>query len=423
VKLPSLRVERALHLLPDIDALAPLRTFLVSVSRGSRPVSEPYGTVGKRVVQPTDLRDFIPRAVGRLAEHLSALYESAVEALEAEERGDLVGSINALIAAGEREERVGRPASARAWYAHALRIAEELRDRHPEIQALRRLGRLDASRGDFEVAGRFYQRGFALAEAEQDRQSAALTCHGLGHIAAAQRQWPGAVSWYTRGLQFVAEESPLAADLRLALAEVSTQQGETSAAGDWLEQAQRLFRTIGEPEGMARALKARGQLDSASGNRHKAFARYHEALAGLPPGLHPEVEMEIRLNIAELHIAQGRLPDAEDEIRRAEELAITHNLTRQLAQLYTVLGRVRGSQGDEAGFVFFEKAIELCQGTEPEPDVEAAAYLEYAKFRRGLGELDECRAYLCRAHELMAESRDSEVKARIQAELAEMGPE
>ena len=423
MKLPSLRVERALHLLPDIDALAPLRTFLVSVSRGSRPVSEPYGTVGKRVVQPADLRDFIPRAVGRLAEHLSALYESAVEALEAEERGDLVGSINALIAAGEREERVGRPASARAWYAHALRIAEELRDRHPEIQALRRLGRLDASRGDFEVAGRFYQRGFALAEAEQDRQSAALACHGLGNIAAAQRQWPGAVSWYTRGLQFVAEESPLAADLRLALAEVSTQQGETSAAGDWLEQAQRLFRTIGEREGMARALKARGQLDSASGNRHKAFARYYEALAGLPPGLHPEVEMEIRLNIAELHIAQGRLPGAEDEIRHAEELAIAHNLTRQLAQLYMVLGRVRGSQGDEAGFVFFEKAIELCQGREPEPDVEAAAYLEYAKFRRGLGELDECRAYLCRAHELLAESRDSEVKARIQAELAEVGAE
>ena len=421
MKLPSLRVERALQLLPDIDALVPLRAFLVSASRGGRTVAEPYGTVGKRVVQPTDLRAFIPRAVSRLADHLSALYESAVDALEAEERGDLVGSINALIAAGEREERAGRPASARAWYAHALRIAEELRDRHPEIQALRRLGRLDASRGEFDLAGRFYQRGFALAEAEQDRQSAALACHGLGQIAAAQRQWAGAISWYTRGLQFVAEESPLAADLRLALAEVSRQQGETRAADDWLDQAQRLFRNIGEPEGMARALNARGQLDSDSGNRYRAFARYHEALAGLPAGLHPEVEMEIRLNLANLHIAQGRLPDAEDEIRRAEELAIAHNLTRQLAQLYTVLGRVRGSQGDEAGFVFFEKAIELCRGREPEPDVEAAAYLEYAKFRRGLGELDECRAYLCRAQELTTDSGDAEVRARIEAELAEVG--
>jgi tetratricopeptide (TPR) repeat protein len=421
VKLPSLRVERALHLLPDIDALGPLRSFLVSVSRGNRGVAEPYGTVGKRVVEPTELRDFIPRAVGRLAEHLSALYESAVEALEAEERGDLVGSIKALLAAGEREERAGRAASARAWYAHALRIAEELRDRHPEIQTLRHLGRLDAARGAFELAGRSYQRGFALAEAEQDLESAALACHGLGQVAAAQLQWTGAMSWYARGLQFAAEDTPLAADLRLALAEVSRQQGETRAAGDWLEQAQRLFQVIGEPEGMARALNARGQLDSASGNRGRAFAHYHEALAGLPPGLHPEVEMEIRRNLAELHIEQGRFPDAEDEIRRAEELAITHNLPRQLARLYTLMGCVRGAQSDEAGFVFFEKAIELCRGREPEPDLEAAAYLEYARFRRGLGELDECRAYLCRAQELLGGSGDSEVQSRIRHELAEVG--
>ena len=421
MRLPSLRVERALHLLPDIDALGPLRSFLVSVSRGNREVAEPYGTVGKRVVEPTELRDFIPRAVGRLAEHLSALYESAVEALEAEERGDLVGSINALLAAGEREERAGRPASARAWYAHALRIAEELRDRHPEIQTLRRLGRLDASRGEFELAARFYQRGFALAEAEQDLPSAALACHGLGQIAASQRQWAGAVSWYARGLQYADEHTPVAADLRLALAEVSRQQGETTAAGDWLEQAQRLFKSIGAPEGLARALNARGQLDSTSGNRREAFAHYREALAELPPGLHPEIEMEIRRNIAELHIEQGRFPDAEDEIRRAEELAITHDLTRQLAQLYIVLGRLRGSQGDEAGFVFFEKAIELCRGREPVPDLEAAAYYEYAKFRRGLGDLDECHAYLCRAQELLEGSGDSEVQAGIRTELAGFG--
>jgi tetratricopeptide (TPR) repeat protein len=414
---PPIRVERALALLPDLDVLAPLRSFVVSLSRGGRLAAEPYRTVGKRTVHSTELRALIPRAVGRLADHLSALYEAAIEALEAEERGDLSSSVHALLAAGEREEAAGRPEAARIWYEHALRIAEQLRDRRPELVALRRIGRLDASRGDFEGAARFYQRSFALAEAELDQEGAALACRGLGDIAVERRRWPGAVSWYTRALRHADASGPLAADLKLALADAARNQGDTDAAVEWMRQAHAQYRQLGRSDGMAAALNVSAQLDAAAGRRVRALARYQKALTLLAGAPSPELEVAIRLNVGHLHVDWGRLPDAEDEVRRAEELAIAHGLTRQLVRLYTMLGIVRGRQGDEAGFVFFEKAIELCQGRDAEPQLEAAACLEYARFRRDLGDLEECRVYVARVRELLEKESNGEAQARLEAEL------
>src|ERR1044071_7196927 len=153
----ALRVEQALHLLPDIDALFPLRAFVVRSSRDRSP-EEPYRTVGKRYVQAREVREFVPHAVSRASEHLTTLYEAAVAALEADERGDLPGAVHALITAGQEEERVGRFTQARAWYEHALRVAEELRERRPEIRCLRNLGQLETERGRPESAARYYQR-------------------------------------------------------------------------------------------------------------------------------------------------------------------------------------------------------------------------------------------------------------------------
>jgi hypothetical protein len=65
------------------------------------------------------------------------------------------------------------------------------------------------------------------------------------------------------------------------------------------------------------------------------------------------------------------------------------------------MGKLRGRQGDEQGFVFFEKAIELCQGTEPSPRLEAEVYREYGLFRSELGDKDEGLAYLARAREIL----------------------
>src|SRR5205807_6821960 len=91
--------------------------------------------------------------------------------------------------------------------------------------------------------------------------------------------------------------------------------------------------------------------------------------------------------------------------RRA--VAIADNLTGRLVQIYTVMGRLRGRQLDETGFVFFEQAIELSRMLERSPAAVAQVYLEYGLFRERLGQRDEARAYLERAREIFGAVGDA----------------
>lgn len=419
VTLTPLLVEQALRLLPDVDALMPLRALLVSASRtpGS---GEPYQTVGKRQVQPPDLRTLGPQAVARVTAHLEALYGAAVEALEADRRGDLPAAVAALIRAGRREEEVGRLSQARTWYDHALRTAEPLRERPPEIDALRRLGRLEARRGHLDEGARFLQRSLALAEAEFDDQRAARACLALGDVHRLELKWPGADSWYARGLRHAGDDHVLLGRLRLGSAEVARARGHLEAAGDLLDRARETFEKAGDAEGQVRTLNTRGRLETELERYPAALACFREALARVKTAQEggPRLEVAIRLNLCRLYLAWDRLPDVEDEVRRAEEIAIVHNLTRSLAQLYVIMGWARAAQEDERGFIFFEKAVELCRGSEPSPRLEAEVYLEYGRFRKALGDRDEARGYVERAREILETLGNGPMLAAVDVELA-----
>ncbi|PYO71558.1 MAG: hypothetical protein DMD67_18555, partial [Gemmatimonadetes bacterium] len=67
---PPVRVEKALALLPELEALDPLRALLVSIARPDAHAlwssSGPYLTLGKRGVQPDELRRRMPQAFHRI---------------------------------------------------------------------------------------------------------------------------------------------------------------------------------------------------------------------------------------------------------------------------------------------------------------------------------------------------------------------
>jgi len=326
----------------------------------------------------------------------------------------------ALLGAGRLEEEVGRHTQARTWYEVALRVAETLQDRRPEVEALHALGYVCLALGEYSAGARHFQRSLALAEAEFDQAGATAASEGLGDVALAQGQWGGAQAWYSRGLRLAeaASDAPRAGRLERQLGVLARKQRDLAAAGDLLRRARERFEAAGLADEMAGVLNEQGRLDAHLGRYTAASAAYREALAWAQRAPRDaRLELSIRLNLAELDLEAGRLLEAEAELRRAEQVAIGGHVIRRLAQIYTLMGRLRGAQGDETGFVFFEQAIELARAVEHSVATEAQVYHAYGQFRSRLGQQDEARAYLERARELFDSLGEAVERERVEAEL------
>ena len=420
---PTLRVERALRLLPDLEALTPLRALLVATSRADAGAqwasSGPYLTLGKRGVDAAQLRRRLDDVLEQITEHLSLLYHAYIDALEALNAGDPAPAVAALLRAGRAEEAPGRLSQARVWYEVALKLADELQDRRPEIEILGALGRLARTQGHFQQGARYFQRCLALAEAEFDQGGVAEASAGLGSLAAAQGQWGGARSWYKRGLAAAQAGRDLGriGHLHHRLASVDRHDGDATAALDHLREARQSFETTQDGESLARVLAAQGDVESEQGNADGAGLSYREGLAWARRSAAPAVECAILLRLAEFYLKSDRFHEAEEELRRAEQTAIGHTLSRRLVQVYTLMGRLRGRQKDETGFVFFEQAIELCRVTERVPSVEGRVYREYGTFRSLLGSPEEARAYYEKARAIFESLGETGELEGVEAEL------
>lgn len=414
---PPMRVEKVLRLLPEVDVLAPLRSLLISTSR-PHAAEEQHLTVGKRIVRSGRLSELIPQSIQRVSEHLSALYYAAVEALDAEERGDTPAAVRAFLHASKLEARVGREPAARLWIEHALRIAEEARDRRPEIEALHELGKLEMLLGSRDKAARLYQRSFALAEAEGDGAHAAAACLALGNLALQRDTPQGAASWFSRGLQHSDGNAAMTGRLHLGMSEVLVVRDSLEEAAKRLREAEDCLSALDDGPGMVDVRSGMARLASRSGTHDEAVGHFRAALDHASRGSHdPRVELRVRLELCRFLLTAGRLLDAEDEARRAEEQAVVNNLTNDLARLYIIMGGIRAAQHDDSGFVFFEKAIELSRSGEPTPRIEADAYYEYGLFRRRFDDPYEARAYLERAREILETLGDAAALARVDGEL------
>ncbi len=421
-----MRVEQALRLLPNLEALMPLRGLLLSSARPDERVQwgsgGPYLTIGKRDVEPGELERSMGPVLAGVAEHIAALYKAYVEALERQERNDARGAVTALVGAGRLEEKVGRLSQAQAWYQVSLALAEALQDRRPEVDALLAIGHVCLALGQYAEGARYYQRALVLSEAEFDQAGAVDASVGLGNAAFERAEWAGARAWYSRALRLTEAGNDRLRLGRIAhrLGLLDRRQGDLTAAGENLRRARQCFEGLdgGAALEMARVLDAQGELDAALGRPGPAAAAFREALAWVRRDQHDAgLDVTIRLHLAELLLDTGRWLEADEEMRRAEQLAITSNQTRGLVQIYTLLGTLRGRQGDETGFVFFEQAIALCRALEGPLLDDARVYHAYGLFRQVCGGPDEARAYLERARGIFRSlGVDAEVE-RVEAAL------
>ena len=419
-----MKVERALRLLPALEAVGPLRGLVLASSapdESSRWGSAaPYLTVGKWAISVEMLRRGIPQFLARITDHVGRLYQHYAAALEADDRGDPSQVVVHLLAAARMEEHVGRYAAALAWGDVALSVAERLNTRATEIETLTFLGEVGRAQGQFTVAGRHYQRALALAEAEFDPAGVIVASEGQGLVALAENQLQGAAVWLGRAEQLATGEAHEAARARVlrSLAEVARRQGDLHAAGERLRISREIVERLDLAPEMARTLDAQGCLDLSLGRSAESLAAFREALAWVRRGgSDPRRECVIRIHLAELFLEMDRGAEGEEELRHAERLAISNDLGRRLIQIYTRLGTLRGMQGAETGFVFFEQAIALCRLLDSAPAFEGRVYHQYGLFKAALGRMEEARAWLERARELFAAAGGSAFLDEIDAEL------
>ncbi|HEU4763797.1 MAG TPA: tetratricopeptide repeat protein [Gemmatimonadales bacterium] len=423
-----MKIEQALALLPEFAILRPLRDAVLSAASGNGgPAWSDAGsdlTIGKRAVVPGELAQRIPGLVQQVADHLARLYAAYAGVLEAEVSGDGPATVEALLRAAAIEANWHRARQALGWARVAVRVAGQLQTRRPEVEGLLLVGQLERQLGQYAEAARALQRALALAEGEFDQAGAMAACRGLGAVATAQGDWPGAEAWLTRALGLAGNVGEAAAvpAIRRELGVLAGRQAEFGRAYEQLRQAAAAFEAGRDPAEMARTLDAFGAVEVSAGRHAEAMARLREALAwARRVERDGDLEVGIRLTLAALFEAMGQSLEAEQELRRAEQVATATGRHPRLIEIYVRLGDLRGDQRDEGGFVFFEQAIILCRKLECGAVAEADVFRRYGRFRAKIGQHDDARNLLAHARELLQALGSDAHLRHLDDELAQLG--
>lgn len=420
-----LLVERALALIPDSEEFVPLTDALIGTSKVDQEKvwagSGAYTTVGKRVIDASTLLDAVPRITEKIQQRLEKLFTLVLTAIQQQQAGDLSAAAQTLIQAGEIEEADRRLEKAERIYGMALDIARDIRDKEPQILALRRLGRVNQSAGRVDEAFSWYQQSYQLSVDQMDRPGQIIACQGLGNLCNDRGQRDLAQKWYEEGLQLCQglDDPRLEWPIHVNLAILATRRRDLPEAERLLDRARIYIEAAGDEGSIFFWYNNRGVLFLEREEHEAAEATFREALALGPVAFW---EMVISLNLGDSLLKQQRLFEAEEQARRAENLAILNRHVPYLVDIYALFGRIARSRCDEEGLVFYEQALQVCR-ERGLPQVKAAwMYYEYGLLYRACGRPAEALAYLEQARDIYVELGLAPELYRVQQALDELDP-
>ena len=418
-------VEELLALLPEMDELELLRLRVIAAAipdpGRAWDSSSAYATVDKRIVSADDAERAVREAEEGIRQYITLLYEGLRPVLRSfyEARGD--EAAGHLVALGERLESEGRLKGARQCYRTALSLSLPLLEKAPQILALRRIGRVALHLGDFQEASQHYERSAQLARDAEDLRGEVVARTGMGNVLAWQGRWLDAEATYRDALA-LAEGAPNG-DFTLELAQIfynlghlATRMERLEESEDWLARARDWAEGAGSPVDLAICYMNLGHLRYAQGRLDEARTAYDQARA-LP--VSRALLSGIASDIADVCLRQGHQSQAEEWGRVAEEHAIRSGSAYMLGRMYQSRGNIARVHGDEDGFTFFEKALEIAR-EKGYPFLEAETLRDYAGLRRQTGGTEEAQAYLERARELFQELGAVREVARMDAVIAEL---
>jgi tetratricopeptide (TPR) repeat protein len=354
--------------------------------------------MGSRFVSVEALGNETGRLAGAQAERLSAIYACMARTLAALASEDGGGAAEALLDAAAIEEARERPDRAAAYAEAAHRVARDERDQRCTALALRRWARASRAQGQLPEASDRYTQAYRIALAVSDRRGAAEAAIGAGNVLEEQGRWLEAEQWYQQALSALDghEDAAERWHALLNLHIVTRSRGAIEESLRWLEQAGSAASRI-DPEGAAPFLaNARGQLAMTRGASAEAETHLTNALAGAPGG---RARVGIRLNLAEVLLAQERGLEAAEHAREAEREAIRSGSVQKLPEVYRLLGRISSADGNSDSFVFFERALEIIRERALPALEEALTLQTYAECEARSGQADVARQLRKRAIE------------------------
>lgn len=413
-------------LLPALDELEPFRSLLVSASVPDPDRqwdgSSAYTTVDMRIVGAGRLGAMLDEAEAAVHRHVSRVYGALRPALAAYVDGRPAEAARLLVELGEALEADGRAAHARRCYDVALALSLPLADRSAQILVLRRIARGALAGSDVQEALVHYQRSTELARDSADRRGEVIGLTGQGNALFWQGRWTEAERCYRAALACIEAGGGEVEAFRLERAQllnnlgnVATRQGRLAEAAEHFEGALAL---LGEADthDLALCYINQGHLLVTQARHAEARERYQAALL-LPVPL--SVHAGIAIDMASTHMEEGHLSEAERWSRQAEEHALASQSPYILAFMYQGRGNLARARGDDDGFTFYEKALEIARA-HGFPYVEAETLVDYAGLRLQTGGVEEAQAYLERASEIFDQLGAARDRERAQGMLAEL---
>ncbi|HEX2078691.1 MAG TPA: tetratricopeptide repeat protein [Longimicrobium sp.] len=419
---PHLLVERALALVPDYEEFLPLSDALIGASRLDSDKlwarSGAYATIGKRVVDPAWVEELVRARLERRQQRTRKLFDLVLGAIREHQAGNPAAAAEMLIRAGEMEEDDRRLDKADRIYHMALGIAEDLREKETHVLALRRLGRTARAAGRLDQAASWYEQSYQLAADSLDRKGQVIACQGMGNVCYDRGERDRARRWWKQGLQLAAglDEPALEWPLYSNLAALTMREGDLAESERLLERTRESMEQAGAPDARIFWLNNRGLLLLEHGDYAHAEALFREALQGAEG----HWELPPRINLGEALRAQARYLEAEDEARRAEEVAIVHRLVPELVDVYNLLGAIARERCDEEGLVFYEQALRVCHERALPRKTEASILHGYGQLHCACGRPEEGRGYLEAARDIYRALGFAPELAQVEENLARL---
>jgi tetratricopeptide (TPR) repeat protein len=419
--------DEILRLLPPLEEFEELRLALAGVAEedpaGTWEKSRSYSTVDRRVLATEDLSRTLQEVEESLHRHVRELFAALPGLFAAFGAGDTGGAASRLIELGERFEGRGRFADASKCFAAALSLSLPLTDKLPQILALRRLARVALARGELAEAVGYYERSAQLARDAGDLGGEVIARTGEGNVRVYQGRLREAERCYRDASRLI-DSAPGGEELKLErgqllnnLGMVTARQGRLDDAERWFEEARASWEATDSPVDLGVWKHNVGLLRDLQGRRAEAREVLAAALSLDVPHWLCSV---IAIDLAECVLSDGELEEARRWARIAEQHALTARSPAHLTTLYKGLGNIARAAGEEDGFIFFEKALQLARA-HGYPLLEGEVLLDYAALRVTMGEREEAQAYLERAIEILQEVGAEHDLERARAELRTLG--